>query len=232
MHNLIQRPGELYTRRRREPSAIDEALRLFLLDLQLLQAQPQVGTYDQTANGTSSPSPVWRLLRLYLTGGRVAGAATIAEIAERFGVGALPDGTAARARAAALAAGARRDPALADAIAIESFIEYAFLRWILTPAATAAFVNRVYAQAPWKGTTTASTTKSAAPSSLSPSNSTATRCTSPAPRSPMTECARTTSLPRAVLPGLPSPPTLSGTSHERGSGRRHPALGPYECRDR
>lgn len=37
---------------------------------------------------------------------------------------------------------------LADAIASESFLEYAFLRWILTPAATGAVVNRIQAQAP------------------------------------------------------------------------------------
>lgn len=37
---------------------------------------------------------------------------------------------------------------LADAIASESFLEYAFLRWVLTPAATAAVTNRVHAQTP------------------------------------------------------------------------------------
>lgn len=95
----------LYSRRRREPAAIDEAHRLFLLDLQLLQAQPQVAKYDHDGQQRFIGIPgLARLLRLYLTEGRVAEAATIADIAERFGAGALPDVAAARARSAALAA--------------------------------------------------------------------------------------------------------------------------------
>lgn len=95
----------LYSRRRSDPSAIDQAHRLFLFDVELLQAQPQIAKFEHDGQERFfSILGLPRLLRLYLTEGRVAEAAAVADIAERFGAGAMPDVAAARARAAALAA--------------------------------------------------------------------------------------------------------------------------------
>jgi hypothetical protein len=105
-HVALQRAAiGLYSRRRSEPVAIEEAQRLFLLDLQLLQARPEIARseYDKQEQYLHIVG-LARLLRMYLTEGRVADAAAIADIAERFGAGAMPDVTAARARAAAVAA--------------------------------------------------------------------------------------------------------------------------------
>lgn len=97
--------GHLYDRRRERPELIGEAERLFLLDLQLIQARPDiVARYDEGHVVYYQIQALPHLLRRYLTEGRVGDAAAIAAIAERFGVGAMPDVAAARTRAAALAA--------------------------------------------------------------------------------------------------------------------------------
>ena len=108
--------------------------------------------------------------------------------------------------------------AFTDAIASESFLEYAFLRWVLTPAATGAVVNRVHAQAPVsvEGHNYRLDYEIAALNTSSPSSSTDTRSTAAAARSPTTGCARTTSPPPAgsssaspTTPSAPTPPAAS-----------------------
>ena len=100
--------NELYARRRADSTTIDDAHRLFLLDLQLIQAEPAAVASEREDQPFYSIPGLSLLLRLYLTEGRVADAAAIADIAERFGAGDKPDVAAARARAAALAAEDRR----------------------------------------------------------------------------------------------------------------------------
>lgn len=97
--------GELYGRRRNDPATIDDAHRLYLLDLELIQRHPEAVT-----TGVDGPRTyvtilgLSRLLRMYLTEGRVAEAAAIAAVAERFDAGDSRDALAARTRAATLAA--------------------------------------------------------------------------------------------------------------------------------
>lgn len=97
--------GELYGRRRNDPTTIDDAHRLYLLDLDLIQLQPEAVTIGLDGPRTYvSILGLSRLMRMYLTEGRVADAAAIADIAERFETGDSRDAVAARTRAAALAA--------------------------------------------------------------------------------------------------------------------------------
>ncbi|MGI8680005.1 MAG: hypothetical protein ACR2LX_15250 [Jatrophihabitans sp.] len=97
--------SELYGRRRSDPTTIDDAHRLYLLDLDLIQLHPEAVTIGLDGPRTYvSILGLSRLMRMYLNEGRVADAAAIATIAERFEAGDSRDAVAARTRAAALAA--------------------------------------------------------------------------------------------------------------------------------
>jgi hypothetical protein len=102
-HFAIQNvAGELYNRRRQDPSVLDDVEQMFLLDLQLIQALPATITYDRDGEITYySVSAFDRLLRMYLAEGRVSDAAWVESVAERFG---NAKDTAARDRVAALRA--------------------------------------------------------------------------------------------------------------------------------
>jgi hypothetical protein len=97
--------GELYGRRRDDPTVLDDVERLCLLDLQLVESCPFAVTWEHEGQTSYfQVSAFSRLLRMYLTEGRVAEAVAVADIAERFDASGLPDVAAARQRAAALAA--------------------------------------------------------------------------------------------------------------------------------
>jgi hypothetical protein len=98
--------GELYGRRRDDPTVLDDVERLCLLDLQLIESCPFAVMWEREGQMTYfQVSAFSRLLRMYLTEGRVAEAVAVADIAERFDAGGLLlDVAAARQRAAVLAA--------------------------------------------------------------------------------------------------------------------------------
>jgi hypothetical protein len=105
-HFALQSAADgLHKRRREHLSVLGEVEQLYLLDLQLIQSCPLAVTYEQDGQAHYfSIAAFGELLKLYLTEGRIAEAESIAQVAERFDAGGLPDVAAARERAAALAA--------------------------------------------------------------------------------------------------------------------------------
>ena len=96
--------AHLYSRRRDDPTVLDDVERLCLLDLQLIESCPSAITWDHEGHRSYYQVIAFsRLLRMYLTEGRISEAAAVADIAERFDAGGLPDVAEARQRAAMLA---------------------------------------------------------------------------------------------------------------------------------
>ncbi len=137
-HFMIQSTvGELWKRRREEPAGISDVERLCWLDLDLIDARPDCVTYENDEGSSFyAIAGFGMLINLFEREGALHEALEVAQRAERFGQGAQEQRSSLSASrpSGAKHMGEAGGAPLWATLTSSSFLEYAFLRWVLTPA--------------------------------------------------------------------------------------------------